>query len=1047
MRQKLQPVKSLALFIAFMLAVPLGLSVIEYEARAGGIECEREDLALGLTDMVLQGNSITDYVRMAALADLDGDGIEDNIDNCPGQFNPGQEDLDDDNVGDICDNCHMTYNPGQQDFDDDFVGDVCDNCRTTYNPEQVDSDNDTVGDACDNCPDIPNASQIDANGNGVGDACEQADLSIELEDSPDPVGVGGTLSYIIQVQNQGPHTAQNLLMSFPAPNGTTFLDVSTSGWNCTLGEDFVNCSLFEQPLGTAPEIEVFARVDQDSGLITATAQISGSQLDPSPANDRSIATTSVDEAQAVEEENEVEPEVETQEIDLAVQITGPDPNRSLGSEISYNVAISNLGSAPVNGASFWGSINSTAQILEIGHPDLSCRVAAGQTFFCVILRELNPDESFNFPINALTKIDVINAGFDEFSGQLSVSIWVKVGLTGEGDINLGNNQGSWTHFINEADVTLSVSSFPSPVKIGEGYIYTVKAENIGLMPANNVVVTGSLDHPTLPKPSKDPDFSPTIDPTGLSARNGADWDCQLDGISLHRFKCVFKGVQNNTQGTLDIGGSSTFQIVATAPAHWLTAGSDARGSFTISASNESSDKAGNNTAVALTRIDKLNGLRITNVSSIGIPNKGVMHAGEFGFYDVTITNFDSIATTPELQIFIPKSANMQFIGLWANSDWSCPTASGGSSGGSVSIHCKSTKSLGILQTTSLRLAVTNPPSPQIVKSIFKTFPANSPWSSRKHELVHLTDFIGEVDLRVEAFFPGGRQPSGSGPVTHEVIAQNVSTTDARNVELEFAIISFRGIAFGLSQSDAPSAPISSVKAPAGWTCQIKHYQLVGTTFTGYPHAICRTPLLKAGAVDKIEVINPNPGTTRLVRTYADIKSDNNDQNPKDNHHYLAYLVNSGATVDTTLKVNLGKRETRGPATKFRFTAEMRNNSSTATVRGFQISVRFFDPIKTGTPSISIVSQVTPSSSSPPAIPGSGPAWVCSPSHNIGSGRYVCAFDGPVAPGATIKLELEASTANRRVNNVVMQVFGSVLGATESAGNQGDNWTQHFFDIK
>jgi len=29
----------------------------------------------------------------------------------------------------------------------------------------------------------------------------------------------------------------------------------------------------------------------------------------------------------------------------------------------------------------------------------------------------------------------------------------------------------------------------------------------------------------------------------------------------------------------------------------------------------------------------------------------------------------------------------------------------------------------------------------------------------------------------------------------------------------------------------------------------------------------------------------------------------------------------------------------------------------------------------------------------------------------------------------------------------MQVFGSVLGATESAGNQGDNWTQHFFDIK
>lgn len=37
--------------------------------------------------------------------DMDGDGLGNNVDNCPSIYNPFQEDADFDGRGDLCDNC------------------------------------------------------------------------------------------------------------------------------------------------------------------------------------------------------------------------------------------------------------------------------------------------------------------------------------------------------------------------------------------------------------------------------------------------------------------------------------------------------------------------------------------------------------------------------------------------------------------------------------------------------------------------------------------------------------------------------------------------------------------------------------------------------------------------------------------------------------------------------------------------------------------------------------------------------------------------------
>ncbi|HUE90026.1 MAG TPA: thrombospondin type 3 repeat-containing protein [Vicinamibacterales bacterium] len=116
-----------------------------------------------------------DMGSFEACVDNDGDGVCDDVDNCPNTANPDQADADGDGVGDACDNCVAGANPDQADTDGDGVGDACDNCKTTPNANQADGDNDGVGDACDNCPTTANPLQTDTNGNGIGDACESRD--------------------------------------------------------------------------------------------------------------------------------------------------------------------------------------------------------------------------------------------------------------------------------------------------------------------------------------------------------------------------------------------------------------------------------------------------------------------------------------------------------------------------------------------------------------------------------------------------------------------------------------------------------------------------------------------------------------------------------------------------------------------------------------------------------------------------------------------------------------------------------------------------------
>ncbi|HZD17261.1 MAG TPA: DUF11 domain-containing protein, partial [Actinomycetota bacterium] len=130
-------------------------------------------------------------------------------------------------------------------------------------------------------------------------ALANADLSIAKTDAPDPVVAGTTLTYTIQIDNDGPDPAGNVKMSDPLPAETTFESISAPGWTCetpAVGDPgTVTCMRASMGNGASSTITIEVMVDPatPAGTITDTATVVSNAVDGDQSDNSDTAQTQV----------------------------------------------------------------------------------------------------------------------------------------------------------------------------------------------------------------------------------------------------------------------------------------------------------------------------------------------------------------------------------------------------------------------------------------------------------------------------------------------------------------------------------------------------------------------------------------------------------------------------------------------------------------------------------------------------------------------------------------------------------------------------------
>ena len=132
----------------------------------------------------------------------------------------------------------------------------------------------------------------------------QADVAIAKTASPEPVDQGTNLTYTLEVTNNGPAVAQNVVVTDPLPTQVTFVSVSipaTQG-SCSQASGSVTCNLGSLSVGglVIVTIDVNAATFSSTTLATNTATVTSSTSDPNTTNNSSTAISTIQSPTAVQ---------------------------------------------------------------------------------------------------------------------------------------------------------------------------------------------------------------------------------------------------------------------------------------------------------------------------------------------------------------------------------------------------------------------------------------------------------------------------------------------------------------------------------------------------------------------------------------------------------------------------------------------------------------------------------------------------------------------------------------------------------------------------
>lgn len=306
--------------------------------------------------------------------------------------------------------------------------------------------------------------------------CDPVDLRIIKSDSPDPVNAGEQLTYSISVTNNGPNTAQNVVVTDVLPAGVQFLN---SAPTCTNAAGTLTCPLGTILTGQTVQLVIQVKVPANflagssTKTITNTASVAAvGQTDSNPANNTANAITTVKDL-----------------ADVAVtKVCKPDGPAPAGTEAYCDIHVDNLGPSDARDVVLTDVLTSASPFSVV-----SVTVTPAASGTC------NPTTSG--PVTSFTT--TCSLGIEPAAGRSTVRVTVTAADVAQvndvatvrsatGDPDTTNNQAKGTvTFTGLADLSLAKSGAPTVVA-GTEMTYLITVRNDGPSSATAVKVADTL---------------------------------------------------------------------------------------------------------------------------------------------------------------------------------------------------------------------------------------------------------------------------------------------------------------------------------------------------------------------------------------------------------------------------------------------------------------------------------------------------------------------------------------------------------------------------
>jgi uncharacterized repeat protein (TIGR01451 family) len=326
----------------------------------------------------------------------------------------------------------------------------------------------------------PNLANNSATVQTIVGAATTANLAVTNVGSPNPVIAGNNITYTVTVTNNGPGTGANVALSETQPANTTFVSIAyasgTTGWNCFATTYYCNIASF--PVGSSTTFTVVANVGSavaSGTVITDTANVSATTIDPNPSNNSATVTTIVATAG---------------QADLGITKTGT-PNPVLaGNNITYTIVVTNNGPATSSNVTMTDTLPANTTVVSITPPSTptgwTCPAASGGSQTCTNSSlGASTTSTFTLVLNVI-------AGT---APKTAITNSAAISSSSTSDPNSANNSASTTSYVaspTQADVAILKTASPEPVDQGTNLTYTLQVTNNGPAVATGVTVTDIL---------------------------------------------------------------------------------------------------------------------------------------------------------------------------------------------------------------------------------------------------------------------------------------------------------------------------------------------------------------------------------------------------------------------------------------------------------------------------------------------------------------------------------------------------------------------------